>query len=84
MLFRFVGHGINIGTNEKLFYSSSSSFLSIMKAPNYVLIVANMMDKFQTCLMSLTVDFLHNNLEVFLKTGHLSEEQEERLYQDIK
>ena len=58
------------------------TFWGNVKAPNYKLIVANMINKFKTlcCLMSLKVDFLHNHLDL----GKVSEEQGERFHQDIK
>lgn len=38
-----------------------------MKVPHYELIVANMIDKFQTlgCLMNLKIHFLYNHLDFF-------------------
>lgn len=62
-------------------------FLGNVKAPNYKLIVGNMINKFKTlgCLMSLKVHFLHNHLDFFPENlGDVSEEQGERFHQDIK
>jgi len=64
-----------------------TNFLGNVKAPNYELIVANMIDKFKTlgCLMSLKIHFLHNHLDFFPENlGDVSEEQGERFHQDIK
>ena len=58
-----------------------------VKAPNYKLIVANMINKFKTlgCLMSLKLHFLHNRLDFFPENlGDVSEKQGERFHQDIK
>jgi hypothetical protein len=57
------------------------------KDPDYVTIVANMLEKFKVlgCLMNLKINFLHSHLDFFPKhLGAVSEEQGELFHQDIK
>lgn len=64
-----------------------TKFLGNKKDPEYVSIVANMLNKFKYlgCLMSLKVHFLNSHLDYFPDNlGDVSEEQGERFHQDIK
>lgn len=63
------------------------NFLGNNKAPNYVQLVENMLDKFRDlgCNMSIKIHYLHTHLDRFPENlGNLSEEQGERFHQDIK
>jgi hypothetical protein len=69
------------------FRSVITKFLGNNKDPDYVTIVANMLEKFKVvgCLMSLKIHFLNSHLDFFPKNlGAVSEEQGERFHQDIK
>jgi hypothetical protein len=69
------------------FRSVVTKLLGNNKDPNYVTIVADMLEKFKVlgCLMSLKIHFLNSHLEFFPENlGALSEEQGERFHQDIK
>jgi hypothetical protein len=64
-----------------------SKFLGNNKDPDYVTIVANMLEKFKVlgCLMSLKIHFLNTHLDFFPENlGAVSEEQGEHFHQDIK
>ncbi|GBP97509.1 hypothetical protein EVAR_69749_1 [Eumeta japonica] len=64
-----------------------TKFLGNEKYPEYVSIVATMLQKFKTlgCLMSLKIHFLNSHLDYFPENlGDVSEEQGERFHQDIK
>ena len=61
-------------------------FLGNVKAPNYKLIEANMINKFKTlgCLMSLKVHFLHNHLDFFPENlGNVSKKSKENSFSKI-
>jgi hypothetical protein len=64
-----------------------TKFLEIRKDPDYVTIIANMLEKFEVlgCLMSLKLHFLKQHLYFFPENlGAVSEEQGEHFHQDIK
>uniref|UniRef100_A0A1B6BZC3 Uncharacterized protein n=1 Tax=Clastoptera arizonana TaxID=38151 RepID=A0A1B6BZC3_9HEMI len=64
-----------------------TNFLRNSKDPEYVTIVANMLNKFEKlgCLMSLKIQFFNSHLDYFPENlGDFSEEQGERFHQDIK
>ena len=62
-----------MSTNKKegwiSFKEVVTKFLGNLKASNYELIIANMIDKLKilSCLMSLKAHFLHNDLDFFPK-----------------
>jgi hypothetical protein len=63
-----------------------TKFLGNNKDPDYIIIVANMLEKFKVlgCLMNLKLDFLNSHLDFFTKNlGAVSEKQGERFHQDI-
>ena len=64
-----------------------SKYLENKKDSNYRSIVENLFVNFQKlgCRMSVKVPFLHFHLDYFPSNlGAMSEEQDERFYQDIK
>jgi hypothetical protein len=64
-----------------------SKFLGNYRDPDYVTIVANMLEKFKVlgCLMSLKIHFLKSHLDFFPENlGAVCEEQGECFHQDIK
>jgi hypothetical protein len=64
-----------------------AKFLGNNENPDYVTIVANMLEQFKVlgCLMSLKIHFLNLHLKFFPKNlGAVSEEQGERFHKDIK
>jgi hypothetical protein len=69
------------------FKSVVTKFLGNNKDPDYVTILANMLEKFKVlgCLMSLKIRFLNLHLDFSPENlGSVSEEQGERFHQDIK
>jgi hypothetical protein len=69
------------------FKSVVTKLLGNNKDPDYVTIVANMLEQFKVLgyLMSLKIHFLDSNLKFFPEhLGAVSEEQRERFHQDIK
>jgi hypothetical protein len=69
------------------FKSVVTKFLEKNKDPDYIPIVANMLEIFKVlgCLMSLKIHFLNLNLDCFPENlGAVSEEQGERFHQYIK
>ena len=68
------------------FRSVVHGFLGNHKAPNYEMLVTELIDSFKKlgCRMSLKVHFLHSHLEFFRENvGDFSEEHGERFHQDI-
>jgi hypothetical protein len=68
------------------FKSVVTKFLGNNKDPDYVTIVANILDKFKVlgCLRSLKIYFLNKHLDFIPENlGAVSEEQGERFHQDI-
>jgi hypothetical protein len=69
------------------FKSAVTKFLGNNKNPDYVTIVANMLENFKVlgCLMSLKINFLKSHFDISpANLGAVSEEQGERFHQDIK
>jgi hypothetical protein len=69
------------------FKSVVTKFLGNNKDPDYVTIVAYMLEKFKAlvCLMRLKINFLNSHLDFFCETlGAVSEVQGEHFYEDIK
>jgi hypothetical protein len=69
------------------FKSVVTKFLGNNKGPVYVIIVANMLEKFKVlgCLMSLKIQFLNSHLDFVPENlGAVSEEQGGRFHQDLK
>jgi hypothetical protein len=66
--------------------SGVTKFLGNNKDPDYVTIVANMLEKFKVlrCLMSLKIHFLNLHLDFSENLGAVSEEQGERFHQDFE
>jgi hypothetical protein len=69
------------------FKSAVTKLLGNNKDPDYVTIVANMLEKFKVlvCLMSLKIHFFNSHLDFFPENlGAVSEEQGECFHHDIK
>jgi len=69
------------------FKDVAQNFLGSKKSPQYEKIVAKMIEDFENLgfLMNLKIHFLHSHLDKFPENlGDFSEEQGERLHQDIK
>jgi hypothetical protein len=69
------------------FKSVVTKFLRNNKDPDYVTVVANMLDKFKVleCLMSLKIHFLNSHFDFSPENlNAVSEEQGEHFHQDIK
>jgi hypothetical protein len=69
------------------FKSVVSKFLGNNNDPDYITVVANVLEKFKVvvCLMSLKVIFLISSQIFFpVNFGALSEEHGERFHQDVK
>lgn len=70
-----------------VFAAAVTNSLGSIKAENYIQIVDTLLTTFKKlgCNMSLKVHFLHSHIDYFpTNLGVVSEEQGERLHQDIK